>query len=120
MSQEDAHANRSRGELEMDIIAMLRNLKLAPITITRHENAGFALEYQWQALHLHGAKYDFVTALEDALSQTMAMLYMMDDVPLPIPESIRAHMTEANIKQYEARRARKLREHRDLGIIDDE
>jgi hypothetical protein len=119
MSQEDVQANRSRGELEMEIIAMLRNLKMAPITITRHENAGFGAEYQWQALHLHGAQHDFVTALEDALTQTTAMLYVMDDVPLPLPENIRAHMTEGNIKQYEARRARKLQERRDLGIIEE-
>ncbi len=55
MNQGESQGNRSHGELEMDIIAMLRNLKLTPITITRHENAGFGAEYQWQALHLHGA-----------------------------------------------------------------
>lgn len=30
-------------------------------------------KHQWQALSLHGAQYNFVTALEDALTQTMTM-----------------------------------------------
>ncbi len=48
------------------------------------------------------------------------MLFVMDDVPLPLPESIRANMSEGNIRQYEARRARKLQERRDLGILEEE
>ena len=119
MNQEETQGSRSRGELEMELIAMLRQMAI-PIIITRHENAGFSAEYQWEALHLHGARHSFVEVLQDALIQTMGMLLIMDQVPLPLPPNLRANMSDENVRWYEARRERKLQERRDLGFLEEQ
>lgn len=119
MDQEETQGGHSRGELEMELIAMLRQQPI-PIIITRHENAGFSAEYQWEALHLHGAKQSFVAVLQDALMQTMGMLLIMDPVPLPLPDGLRANMSDENVRWYEAQRERKLQEHRDLGFLEEQ
>jgi hypothetical protein len=117
-SSEEQPGNRSRVALEMEIIAMLRRLEVAPITMTRNENAQFGTKYQWQFMNLRGSGFHFIEALEDALNQAMILLWIMEneEVPPEIPESIRANLSEWNIKMLEARRERKLRErqHRDL------
>jgi hypothetical protein len=114
MSQEE-RGNRSRGELEMEVIAMLRRLKVAPITITRHENAALGAEYRWTFLNLGGNDRNFIPALEEALNQAMAWLWAVveEEIPPELPESIRANLPEWNAKLYEAKRARRLQDERE-------
>lgn len=45
---------------------------------------------------------------------------MDEGVPMEIPDSIRANLSEGIVRLYEARRARKLQERHDLGIIEEE
>lgn len=117
----DDHDNHTRAKLEMEIIAMLRRLKVAPIVMTRAEDDGLGLgvgSYNWEFGTLRGSRSTFVEALEDALSQTMAYLWAVEEERVPdvmdIPESVRANMTEWNVQLLQRRWERKRRERQEL------
>lgn len=116
----DGHGNHTRAELEMELIAMLRRLKIAPIVMTRDDGDSSSSlgHYHWEFGALRGSGYTIVGALQDALEQTMAYLWALEDERLPditdIPESVRANMTEWNVKLLEKRWEKKRREREEL------
>ncbi len=115
----DGHRNHTRAELEMEIIEMLRRLKVAPIVMTRDDGGSSSLgHYNWEFGALRGSGYTIVEALEDALNQTMAYLWAVEDEQVPdisdIPESVRANMSEWNVKLLQRRWERKRRERQEL------
>jgi hypothetical protein len=116
----DGHGNHTRAELEMEIIEMLRHLKIAPIVITRADgdNVLDTGRYNWEFLQLRGGGYTIVEALEDALNQTMAYLWAVEEERVPditdIPESVRANMSEWNVKLLQRRWEKKQRERQEL------
>lgn len=115
----DNHGNHSRAELEMEIIEMLRRLTVAPIVMTRDDGGDSSLgHYNWECGALRGRGYSIVEALEDALNQTMAYLWAVEEERVPdisdIPASVRANMTEWNVELLQRRWEKKRRERQEL------
>jgi hypothetical protein len=115
----DDHGNHSRAELEMEIIEMLRRLKVAPIIMTRDDGADSSLgHYNWEFGMLRGSGYTIVEALEDALNQSMAYVWAVEEERVPditdIPESVLANMTEWNVQFLQRRWERKRHERQEL------
>jgi hypothetical protein len=115
----DGHGNHTRAELEMELIAMLRRLTIAPITMTRADGGDSSLgRYNWEFYTLRGSGFSIVAALEDALNQSMAWLWAVEEERVPdisdIPESVRPHIPEWNLKLLEQRYEKKRREHEEL------
>ena len=117
----DGHGNHTRAELEMEIIEMLRHLKIAPITMTRSDDSGLGLgvgRYNWEFLTLRGGGFTIVEALEDALNQSMAWLWAVEEERLPdisdIPESVRPKIPEWNVRLLEKRWEKRRREREEL------
>jgi hypothetical protein len=77
----DDHGNHTRAELEMEIIGMLRRLKIAPIVMTRADGDNLldTGRYNWEFFTLRGGGYTIVEALEDALNQSMAYLWAVEE-----------------------------------------
>ncbi len=115
----DDHGNHTCAELEMEIIEMRRHLKVAPIVMTRDDGGSSSLgQYNWEFGTLRGSGYTIVEALEDALNQTMAYLWAVEDERVPdimdIPESVRANMSEWNVKLLQRRWEKKRQERQEL------
>ena len=116
----DGHGNHTRAELEMEIIEMLRHLKIAPIVMTRADGDNLVDigRYNWEFLQLRGGGYTIVEALEDALNQSMAWLWAVEEERVPdisdIPESVRANLPEWNLKLLQQRYEKKQREREEL------
>jgi hypothetical protein len=115
----DGHGNRSRAELEMELIAMLRRLTIAPITMTRDDggDSGLGL-YKWEWGALRGSGTTIVEALEDALNQTMAYVWAVEEERVPdisdIPASVLANMTDLNVQLLQRRWEKKRQEREEL------
>ena len=108
---------RTGAELEAEVIETLNRLKFAPISMARLGSSNF---YEWQcaSLKTHGSGSTFVEALEDALNQTMGLLWALEtdmDDPDELPESIRAHIPAWNMELPRRRYARKQQERREVG-----
>jgi hypothetical protein len=60
----DDHGNHTRAELEMEIIGMLRRLKIAPIVMTRADGDNLldTGRYNWEFFTLRGGGYTIVEA----------------------------------------------------------
>jgi len=115
----DDHGNHTRAELEMEIIEMLRRLKVAPIIMTRDDGADSSLgHYNWEFGMLRGSGYTIVEALEDALNQSMAYVWAVEEERVPditdIPESVLANMTDWNVELLQRRWEKKRRERQEL------
>ncbi len=115
----DDHGNHTRAELEMEIIEMLRRLKVAPIVMTRDDGGDSSLgHYNWEFGALRGKGYTIVEALEDALNQTMAYVWAVEEERVPditdIPESVLANMTDWNVELLQRRWEKKRRERQEL------
>ena len=116
----DDHGNHTRAELEMEIIGMLRRLKIAPIVMTRADGDNLldTGRYNWEFFTLRGGGYTIVEALEDALNQSMAYLWAVEEERIPdisdIPESVRPNIPEWNLKLLERRWEKRRREREEL------
>ncbi len=116
----DGHGDHTRAELEMEIVAMLRRLKIAPITMTcaDGDNLLDIGRYNWEFLQLRGGGYTIVEALEAALNQSMTWLWAVEEERVPdisdIPESVRANLPEWNLKLLQQRYEKKRREREEL------
>ncbi len=115
----DDHGNHTRAELEMEIVAMLRRLKVAPIVMTREDGGDSSLgHYNWEFGALRGKGYTMVEALEDALNQTMAYVWAVEEERVPdisdIPASVLANMTDWNVELLQRRWEKKRREREEL------
>ncbi len=108
------NGNHTGADLELEIMAMLQRLKVAPIVMTRADDDGVD-RYHWEFGSLRSKQRTFVDALEDALSQTMAYLWAVEEERVPdIPVSVRANMTEWNVELLKRRWERKQRERLEL------
>jgi len=108
--------NHSPADLETEITEMLERLKFAPITITRSGGSSY---YDWKCLNLkmHGAGFTFAEVLEEALNQTMGLLWALEAEelsPAEIPESVRANMPTWNLEFLQRRYDRKQQERREV------
>lgn len=104
-------------ELEAEIIEMLERLKYASITITPVSGSNV---YDWRCvdLKMHGSGSTFVDALENALNQTMGLLWALEAEmlnPDDIPESTRALIPDWNMELLRQRYTRKQQERREVG-----
>lgn len=110
-------SNHTGADLEAEIIEMLRRLKDAPITFTPIRGS---TGYDWRCatLKAHGSRFTFVEALEEALNQTMGLLWALEAEmynPDDLPESTRALIPDWNMELLRRRYARKQQERREVG-----
>ncbi len=109
-------SNHTGADLEAEIIEMLERLKYASITITPESGS---TGYNWRCvdLKMHGGGFTFVEALEQALNQTMGVLWALDadmDNPDELPESIRAILPPGNLELLRRRYQKKQQERREV------
>ncbi len=84
--------------------------------MTRDDGGDSSLgHYNWEFGALRGKGYTIVEALEDALNQTMAYVWAVEEERAPdIPASVLANMTDWNVERLQRRWEKKRRERQEL------
>ena len=101
-------SNDTSAGLEAELIEMLGRLKYASITFTPIRGS---TGYTWRCadLKMYGSGPTFVGTLEEALNQTMGVLWALEPEmlnPAELPESILANLPPGNLEYLQRQYAR--------------